>query len=284
MKKYVYSFEEGSEKLKSLLGGKGAGLSEMTGLGIHVPPGFTLTTEACAEFYRSGEKWPAGLKEEVDKKLEELEKKMKAKLGNPEDPLLVSVRSGAVVSMPGMMDTVLNLGLNDKSVAGLAKKTKNERFAYDAYRRFINMFGDVVMGVDHKYFEEVLSKAKKTKNVKFDTDLDAEDLKKICEQYKGVIKKNTGKLFPDDPKKQLQMSIDAVFDSLNNKRAIAYRRINNITGLLGTAVNVQTMVFGNMGDNSGTGVFFSRNPSTGVNEFYGEYLMNAQGEDVVAGI
>ncbi|MBS3097637.1 pyruvate, phosphate dikinase [Candidatus Woesearchaeota archaeon] len=284
MKKYVYSFEEGSEKLKSLLGGKGAGLAEMTGLGIRVPPGFTLTTEACAEFYRSGKKWPAGLKEEVDKKLEELEKKMKAKLGDNENPLLVSVRSGAVVSMPGMMDTVLNLGLNDKSVLGLAKKTKNERFAYDAYRRFINMFGDVVMGVDHKYFEEVLSKAKKTKNVKFDTDLDAEDLKKICEQYKGVIKKNTGKLFPDDPKKQLQMSIDAVFDSWNNKRAIAYRRINNITGLLGTAVNVQTMVFGNMGDNSGTGVFFSRNPSTGENEFYGEYLMNAQGEDVVAGI
>jgi len=284
MKKYVYSFEEGSEKLKSLLGGKGAGLSEMTGLGIRVPPGFTLTTEACAEFYRSGEKWPAGLKEEVDKKLEELEKKMKAKLGDNENPLLVSVRSGAVVSMPGMMDTVLNLGLNDKSVVGLAKKTKNERFAYDAYRRFINMFGDVVMGVEHEYFEEVLDKIKETKGVEFDTQLDADDLKKVCEGYKKVIQKHTGKLFPDDPKKQLQMAIDAVFNSWNNKRAIAYRRIHNITGLLGTAVNVQTMVFGNMGESSGTGVFFTRNPSTGVNEFYGEYLMNAQGEDVVAGI
>jgi len=284
MKKYVYSFEEGSEKLKSLLGGKGAGLSEMTGLGIRVPPGFTLTTEACAEFYKSGEKWPAGLKEEVDKKLEELEKKMKAKLGDNENPLLVSVRSGAVVSMPGMMDTVLNLGLNDKSVVGLAKKTKNERFAYDAYRRFINMFGDVVMGVEHEYFEEVLDKIKETKGVEFDTQLDADDLKKVCEGYKKVIQKHTGKLFPDDPKKQLQMAIDAVFNSWNNKRAIAYRRIHNITGLLGTAVNVQTMVFGNMGESSGTGVFFTRNPSTGVNEFYGEYLMNAQGEDVVAGI
>jgi len=284
MGKYVYSFEEGNKDMKNLLGGKGADLAEMTSLGITVPTGFTITTEACAEFYKQGKKWPKGLNEEVEEKLTELEKRMNTKLGDNENPLLVSVRSGAAVSMPGMMDTVLNIGLNDKSVLGLVKKTGNERFVYDAYRRFINMFGDVVMGVEHKYFEVVLEKAKETKGVEFDTDLDAKEIKNICEEYKALIKKHTKKMFPDNPREQLKMAIDAVFNSWNNKRAVAYRKIHHITGLLGTAVNVQTMVFGNMGDNSGTGVFFTRNPSTGDNEFYGEYLMNAQGEDVVAGI
>jgi len=283
-KKWVYSFEEGKKELKELLGGKGANLAEMTNMGIPVPPGFTVTTEACAEYSKLGEKYPKGMWDQVETKLAELEKKMNAKLGDPEDPLLVSVRSGAAVSMPGMMDTVLNLGLNDNSVQGLVKKTGDEKFAYDAYRRFINMFGDVVMGVDHKYFEEVLDKAKETKGVEYDTDLDAEDWKKVCEGYKEAVKKHAGKLFPEDPKEQLKMGIDAVFGSWNAKRAIAYRRINNITGLLGTAVNVQTMAFGNMGETSGTGVCFTRNPSTGENKFYGEYLMNAQGEDIVAGI
>jgi pyruvate,orthophosphate dikinase len=283
-KKWVYSFEEGKKELKELLGGKGANLSEMTNIGIPIPPGFTLTTEACAEYYKLNKKYPAGTWDQVEKKLEELEKKIGMKLGDPENPLLVSVRSGAAVSMPGMMDTVLNLGLNDSSVQGLVKKTGDERFAYDAYRRFINMFGDVVMGVDHKHFEEILDKVKETKGVEFDVDLKAEDWKKVCEGYKGVIKKHTGKLFPEEPKEQLKMSIDAVFSSWNNKRAIAYRRIHNITGLIGTAVNIQTMAFGNMGETSGTGVLFTRNPSTGENKLYGEYLMNAQGEDIVAGI
>lgn len=283
-KKWVYSFEEGKKELKELLGGKGSALAEMTNIGVPVPSGFIITTEACAEFSKLGKKYPTGMWDQVEKKLAELEKKMGMKLGDPESPLLVSVRSGAAVSMPGMMDTVLNLGLNDESVLGLVKKTGNERFVYDAYRRFINMFGDVVMGVDHKHFEGVLDKAKETKGVEYDVDLEGEDWKGVCEQYKGVIKKHTGKLFPEDPKAQLKMAIDAVFGSWNNKRAIAYRRINNITGLLGTAVNVQTMVFGNMGETSGTGVLFTRNPSTGENKLYGEYLMNAQGEDIVAGI
>ncbi len=282
--KWVYSFDEGKKEMKAVLGGKGSALAEMTNMGIPVPPGFTVTTEACAEFYKLGSKYPAGMWEQVGKKLEELEKKMGAKLGDPENPLLVSVRSGAAVSMPGMMDTVLNLGLNDQSVNGLAKKTGDEKFAYDAYRRFINMFGDVVMGVEHKYFEEVLTKTKETKGVEYDTELGAEDWKKVCEQYKEIVKKHAGKLFPEDPKEQLKMGIDAVFGSWNSKRAIAYRRINHIIGLLGTAVNVQTMAFGNMGDTSGTGVLFTRNPSTGENKLYGEYLMNAQGEDIVAGI
>jgi len=283
-KKYVYSFKEGKQEMRAVLGGKGANLAEMTNLGIPVPPGFTITTEACAEFYKLGKKYPAGLQKQVDEKLEEIEKDMKAKLGDAEDPLLVSVRSGAAVSMPGMMDTVLNLGLNDKSVKGLIKKTGNERFAYDSYRRFINMFGDVVMGVEHKHFEEVLQKAKETKGVEFDTDLDANDLKKVVEGYKKVVKKHAGKMFPEDPKEQLKMSVDAVFSSWNIKRAVSYRKIHHITGLEGTGVNVQVMVFGNMGKDSGTGVCFTRDPSTGNNKFYGEFLMNAQGEDVVAGI
>ena len=277
-------FEEGNVTMKELLGGKGANLAEMTNLGVPVPPGFTCTTEACDEYSKLGKKYPEGMWDQVETKLAELEKKMNAKLGDPEDPLLVSVRSGAAVSMPGMMDTVLNLGLNDQSVLGLAKKTGDEKFAYDAYRRFINMFGDVVMGVEHKYFEEVLEDAKKTKGVELDIDLEAEDWKKVCEGYKEVVQKHAGKMFPEDPKEQLKMGIDAVFGSWNSKRAIAYRRINHIIGLLGTAVNVQTMAFGNMGDTSGTGVCFTRNPSTGENKFYGEYLMNAQGEDIVAGI
>lgn len=283
-KKYVYSFEEGNAGMKEILGGKGANLGEMTNLGIPVPPGFTITTEACAEYYDRGKRYPPGLDKQVEKKLQDLEKKMKAKLGDPQNPLLVSVRSGAAVSMPGMMDTVLNLGLNDKSVQGLIKKTKNERFCWDAYRRFINMFGDVVMGVDHKYFEKVLDRVKETKRVEYDTDLDANDLKKIVREYKKVVVKHAGKSFPEDPRKQLKMAVDAVFNSWNNKRAITYRRLNSITGLKGTAVNVQVMVFGNMGETSGTGVCFTRDPSTGENKFYGEYLMNAQGEDVVAGI
>ncbi|HLC95826.1 MAG TPA: pyruvate, phosphate dikinase [Candidatus Nanoarchaeia archaeon] len=283
MTKWVYSFTEGKKEMKQVLGGKGANLAEMTSLGIPVPSGFIVTTEACAEFYKLGKRYPEGLLTQVDEKLAELEKKMGKKLGDPQDPLLVSVRSGAAISMPGMMDTVLNLGLNDNSVQGLAKKS-NEKFAYDAYRRFINMFGDVVMGVDHKYFEQVLDKVKETKGVELDTELDAQDWKKVCASYKEVVKKHAGKLFPNDPKEQLRMGIDAVFGSWNSKRAIAYRRIHNITGLNGTAVNVQTMVFGNLGETSGTGVCFTRNPSTGENKFYGEYLMNAQGEDVVAGI
>jgi pyruvate,orthophosphate dikinase len=283
-KKWVYGFEEGKKELKELLGGKGANLAEMTNIGVPVPPGFTLTTEACAEYSNLEKKYPEGLWNQVEGKLEELEKKMNMKLGDPENPLLVSVRSGAAVSMPGMMDTVLNLGLNDNSVQGLVKKTGDEKFAYDAYRRFINMFGDVVMGVEHKYFEEVLDNVKDTKGVEYDVDLNAEDWKKVCEGYKEVVKKHAGNLFPEDPKEQLKMAINAVFGSWDSKRAIAYRRINSITGLLGTAVNVQSMAFGNMGETSGTGVCFTRNPSTGENKFYGEYLMNAQGEDIVAGI
>ncbi len=282
--KWVYSFDEGKKEMKDILGGKGANLAEMTNIGIPVPPGFTCTAEACAEYYKLDKKYPEGMWDQVEKKLEELEKKMGMKLGDNENPLLVSVRSGAAVSMPGMMDTVLNLGLNDNSVLGLVKKTGDEKFAFDAYRRFINMFGDVVMGVDHKYFEEVLDTAKSTKGVELDIDLDAEDWKKVCEGYKEVIKNHTGKLFPEDPKEQLRMAIDAVFGSWNIKRAVAYRRIHHITGLLGTAVNVQSMAFGNMGETSGTGVLFTRNPSTGENKLYGEYLMNAQGEDIVAGI
>jgi len=283
-KKYVYSFEEGKGMGKELLGGKGANLAEMVSLGLPIPSGFTITTEACDEFYKLGKKYPEGTNKQVEDHLLELEKKMGKKLGDPKDPLLVSVRSGAAASMPGMMDTILNLGLNDKSVLGLIDKTKNERFAWDSYRRFIQMFGDVVMGAEHHAFMTALDQAKDTKGVEFDTELDANDLKKLVEVYKQLIKKETKQEFPQDPKIQLQMSIDAVFGSWNNPRAITYRRLNDIKGLLGTAVNVQSMVFGNMGNTSGTGVAFSRNPSTGENKLYGEFLMNAQGEDVVAGI
>ncbi len=270
--------------MKETLGGKGANLSEMTNIGLPVPGGFTITTQACADFYDSGKKLSEEVKNQIKEKLEELEKHMDKKLGDKDDPLLVSVRSGAAVSMPGMMDTVLNLGLNDESVQGLANKTGNERFAFDSYRRFMQMFGDVVMGVDHHFFEEILQKAKDEKKVELDTDLTAEDLKELVDKYKDLIKAKTGKLFPNDGFEQLEMAVEAVFGSWNNDRAIAYRRMNHIQGLLGTAVNIQSMVFGNMGDDSGTGVCFTRNPSTGENKFYGEFLMNAQGEDVVAGI
>jgi len=286
--KRVYFFgggkAEGNAKMKELLGGKGANLAEMTNLGVPVPAGFTIATKVCREYYKSGGKWPKGLEEEVDKNLAKLEKAMNAKLGNPDKPLLVSVRSGASVSMPGMMDTILNLGLNDNVIEGIIKKTSNPRFAYDIYRRFIDMFGDVVMGCSHEYFEEVIHAAKENAGVKLDNELKADQLKDVVEKYKAVYKKHVGELFPQDGKVQLQHAINAVFGSWNADRAIKYRQLNKITGLLGTAVNVQAMVFGNMGKDCGTGVCFTRNPSTGKKEFYGEYLMNAQGEDVVAGI
>ena len=285
---YVYYFgggkAEGRAKMKELLGGKGANLAEMTNLGIPVPPGFTISTEACDQYYKNNRSHNADVKAQVAANLERLEKEMGKTLGDSEDPLLVSVRSGAAVSMPGMMDTVLNLGLNPAAVEGIAKNTGNIRFAWDAYRRFIQMFGDVVMGVPHHDFEEALDRVKSAKNVELDTELDADDLKKVVEGYMAVYEKNVGKPFPTDPKEQLWAAIDAVFGSWNNDRAIKYRNINKIGDLLGTAVNVQSMVFGNWSDESGTGVCFSRDPSTGENYFYGEYLMNAQGEDVVAGI
>ncbi len=286
--KKIYFFganqTEGKKDMKELLGGKGANLAEMANLGVPVPPGFTITTEACAEYYDNNQTLSEELKKEIDEYLKKLEEAMNAKLGDPENPLLVSVRSGAAVSMPGMMDTILNLGLNDEVVEGLAKKTNNERFAWDSYRRFIQMFGNVVMGVPHRNFEEVLDKIKETKGVNYDTELEVEDLKKVVEEYKKVVKEATGTMFPQDAKEQLLMAVEAVFKSWNNERAILYRKINDIKGLKGTAVNVQTMVFGNMGETSGTGVCFSRDPATGEKIFYGEYLMNAQGEDVVAGI
>lgn len=284
MKKYVYFFNEGKADMKSILGGKGAGLAEMTRIGLPVPQGFTISTEACIEYYRNGTRYPEGLEEQIKDKLQQLEKISKKKLGDPKNPLLVSVRSGAAVSMPGMMDTVLNLGLNNFTIQGIIEITKNERFAYDSYRRFIQMFGNVVLGIEHDKFEILLEEVKKELKVKLDPEIEGEGLKKLSERYKNLIKKETGKDFPQDPELQLKMAIDAVFNSWNNKRAITYRKINKIPDDLGTAVSVQEMVFGNMGDNSGTGVGFTRNPSTGEKEYYGEYLLNAQGEDVVAGI
>ncbi|HHT9124844.1 MAG TPA: pyruvate, phosphate dikinase [Candidatus Brocadiia bacterium] len=288
MAKYIYFFgngrAEGNANMKRLLGGKGANLAEMTNLCIPVPPGFTISAEVCDAYYKNNCKYPAGLKEELEQNLSRLEELMGAKLGDPENPLLVSVRSGAAASMPGMMDTVLNLGLNPDSMDGLIKKTENERFAWDAYRRFITMFGDVVMGMGRHDFEEILESQKKQARVKNDTDLNAEQLRSLVEKYKAVYRKKTGEEFPTAPKIQLQKAIDAVFKSWNNPRAIKYRQLYNIKGLLGTAVNVQAMVFGNMGTHSATGVCFTRNPATGENKFYGEFLLNAQGEDVVAGI
>ena len=287
-KKMVYFFgagkAEGKAEMKALLGGKGANLAEMTNLKIPVPAGFTITTETCDAFYKAGKKWPTGLKKQVDDNLQKLQKVMKAELNNPEKPLLVSVRSGAAISMPGMMDTVLNLGLTDKVVAGIIEKTGNPRFAWDSYRRFIDMFGDVVMGCHHEYFEEEMELMKKNRKVINDTDLTAEDLEELVHCYKVVYKKHIGKPFPQDPIAQLEAAINAVFNSWNSPRANKYREINDIRGLKGTAVNVQSMVFGNMGDDCGTGVCFTRDPSTGKKSFYGEFLMNAQGEDVVAGI
>ncbi len=287
-KKYVYFFgggkAEGHGGMKELLGGKGAGLAEMTNAGIPVPPGFTITTEACVYYYKNRKKWPEGLEEQIKKYMDRLEKVSGLKFGDPKNPLLVSVRSGARVSMPGMMDTVLNLGLNDKTVKGLAEKTNNERFAYDSYRRFIQMFGNVVMGIKHEKFEEKIRELKEKKGVKNDIDLTSEDLKQLVEHFKDIVKKETGKEFPQNVNKQLKMAINAVFESWNNPRAITYRKINNIPDDWGTAVNIVMMVFGNMGFDSGTGVGFTRNPATGEKELYGEYLLNAQGEDVVAGI
>ena len=282
--KYVYSFNEGNKDMKSLLGGKGANLAEMTKIGLPVPPGFTISTEACNDYYVSNKTIKPEIVEQIEEKLAQLESELGKKLGSIENPLLVSVRSGAVISMPGMMDTILNLGLNDNTVVGLAKATDNERFAYDSYRRFIQMFSDVAMEVPKYKFENVLDKYKEQNGFKFDTELTTEHLKAIVEEFKAIYKAEVKEDFPQEPKKQLMLAVEAVFRSWNNPRAIVYRKLNDIPNNLGTAVNVQSMVFGNMGDNSGTGVAFTRDPATGENKLLGEYLINAQGEDVVAGI
>ena len=282
--KYVYNFDEGNKTMRDLLGGKGANLAEMTNMGINVPYGFSVTTEACIRYYKEDKKLWDALNEEITNHIKDLEKHNGKTFGNNEDPLLVSVRSGAPISMPGMMDTILNLGLNDIAVKGLENKTNNKRFAYDSYRRFIQMFADVAMGLDKNKFEEVLTAKKEEKGVSTDHDLVAEDFVDVVEKYKVVYKELAGEEFPQDPRKQLDLAISAVFSSWNNPRAILYRKLNDIDDKMGTAVNVQTMVFGNMGETSGTGVAFSRNPATGENVLYGEYLMNAQGEDVVAGV
>ncbi|MCA9185178.1 MAG: pyruvate, phosphate dikinase [Pirellulaceae bacterium] len=286
--KMIYYFgktkTDGRNVSKQILGGKGTNLAEMTGIGLPVPPGFTITTQVCDSYYKSGRKLPKGMMEEVEANIAILEKELGKKFGDANNPLLVSVRSGAAVSMPGMMNTILNLGLTDKSVEGLAAGTGNERFAYDAYRRLINMFGDVVMDVDHHHFETAFDKIKKKYKVKEDTEVPAEGMRELCDAYKEVYEHHTKKKFPQEPMKQLQLAIEAVFASWMTPRAVRYREVENIRGLLGTAVNVQSMVYGNMGEDSGTGVAFTRDPSTGKNEFYGEFLINAQGEDVVAGI
>ena len=284
MAKWVYLFEEGSADMRNLLGGKGANLAEMTRLGLPIPQGFTVTTEACTDYYSQGKTISGEIEAQIFEALEGLEKKQGKKFGDTENPLLVSVRSGARASMPGMMDTILNLGLTDTAVEGFAKKTGNPRFAYDSYRRFIQMFSDVVMEIPKSYFERILDEIKAGKGVKFDTDLTAEDLKEVIGKFKQVYKDKMGTDFPQEPKVQLMEAVKAVFRSWDNDRAIVYRRMNDIPGDWGTAVNVQAMVFGNMGNTSGTGVAFTRNPSTGAKGIYGEYLINAQGEDVVAGI
>ena len=288
-KKWVYFLgkgkAEGGAGMKEILGGKGANLAEMINIGIPVPPGFTISTEVCKTFYDLGKKYPEELKDQVEAAMKMLEKETGKKLGDLANPLLVSVRSGAAISMPGMMDTILNLGLNDQTVEALAKGTGNIRFAYDSYRRFMQMFGDVVLTIPHEDFEHELEAVKAKKGAKQDTDLDANDLKEVGDRYKGVYRKN-GKEFPQDPQQQLWASIGAVIQSWMNERAITYRRLNNIPegSLLGTAGNVISMVYGNMGEESGTGVAFTRNPSNGEKKYYGEFLKNAQGEDVVAGI
>ena len=286
--KWIYFFgngqTDGQAGNRNLVGGKGANLAEMVELNIPVPAGFTITTEVCNEFYNNNQQWPAGLREQLQENLVKVEEAMGAKFGDTNNPLLLSVRSGARVSMPGMMDSVLNLGLNDRTVQGLIAKSNNPRFGWDSYRRFIQMYADVVMGVEHQLFEAVLTGMREKRGVESDSDLTAEDLQQVVEQYKAIVVDSAGKMFPDDPMEQLEGAINAVFLSWNNPRAIRYRQMNDIPGDWGTAVNVQAMVFGNMGPNSGTGVAFTRNPSTGENEFYGEYLMDAQGEDVVAGI
>jgi pyruvate,orthophosphate dikinase len=286
--KMIYYFgktkTEGKANQKTLLGGKGANLADMTSIGLPVPPGFTITTEVCDLYYKSGRKLPEGMMDEVKKNVAMLEKELGKKFGDTKAPLLLSVRSGAASSMPGMMNTILNLGLNDEAVVGLANATGHKRFAYDSYRRLINMYGDVVCGVDHEHFEIAFDKIKKRYKAAVDNDVPLEGMIELCEEYKNVFKKHFGKPFPQEPLKQLELAVEAVFKSWMQPRAVKYRQVENITGLLGTAVNCQSMVFGNMGDESGTGVAFTRNPSTGENKFYGEFLINAQGEDVVAGI
>ncbi|SEW35862.1 pyruvate, phosphate dikinase [[Clostridium] fimetarium] len=284
MNKWVYLFKEGSAEMKNLLGGKGSNLAEMTNLGLPIPQGFTVTTEACTDYYKSGKEITEEIQAQIFDSLKTLEEQQGKKFGDTENPLLVSVRSGARASMPGMMDTILNLGLNDISVEGFAKRTGNARFAYDSYRRFIQMFSDVVMEMSKTFFEGILTEAKDSKGVKFDTDLTADDLKAVIVRYKAIYKEKMGEEFPQEPTVQLMEAVKAVFRSWDNPRAIVYRRMNDIPGDWGTAVNVQAMVFGNMGNTSGTGVAFTRNPSTGEKGIYGEYLINAQGEDVVAGI
>ena len=284
MKKWVYEFHEGNADMRPLLGGKGANLAEMTNLGLPIPNGFTVTTEACTDYYKQGKQISQEIQDQIFAALAVLEEQRGKKFGDESDPLLVSVRSGARASMPGMMDTILNLGLNDVSVEGFAQKTGNPRFAYDSYRRFIQMFSDVVMEMSKKFFEGILDEIKEAKGAKYDTDLTAEDLKEVIARYKAIYKEKMGEEFPQDPKVQLMEAVKAVFRSWDNPRAIVYRRMNDIPGDWGTAVNVQSMVFGNMGDTSGTGVAFTRNPSTGEKGIFGEYLINAQGEDVVAGI
>ncbi|MEX0648975.1 MAG: pyruvate, phosphate dikinase [Balneolaceae bacterium] len=285
---YIYTFgngrADGDRSMRDLLGGKGANLAEMSAIDLPVPPGFTISTKAC-QYYSTHElSWPEYLEEEIRRGIGYLESAMSAGFGDPKNPLLVSVRSGAAVSMPGMMDTVLDLGLNDETVEALSRKTGNERFAYDCFRRFIDMFGNVVMNIDHNKFEKVIEEVKQAQGIQHDTKLTAANLKVIVERFKAVYRNETDLMFPDDPYEQLKLAVNAVFDSWNSKRAMTYRRINHITGVLGTAVNVQTMVYGNMGEDCATGVCFTRNPSTGENKLYGEFLINAQGEDVVAGI
>ena len=288
MERYVYSFgggkADGNGEMKDVLGGKGSGLAEMTNAGLPVPPGFTIATDACRVYFESGNKLPETIREETSQALAKLEGLLGQKLGDPALPLLVSVRSGAKFSMPGMMDTILNLGMNDRIVEAFAGKTQNPRFAYDSYRRFIQMFGNVVQEIPKDEFEHIFDGQKKKRRVKLDTELTAEHLKEVIAGYKKLVKKKTGRDFPQEPRVQLDMAIEAVFRSWYNPRAKTYRRMNKISDDLGTAVNVQTMVFGNMGESSGTGVGFTRNPATGDSEFYGEFLMNAQGEDVVAGV
>ena len=285
MAKWVYLFEEGSADMRNLLGGKGANLAEMTNLGLPIPKGFTVTTEACTDYYKQGKQISEEIREQIFSALKILEEKQGKKFGDTRDPLLVSVRSGARASMPGMMDTILNLGLNDEAVEGFAQKTGNPRFAYDSYRRFIQMYSDVVMEVPKSFFEKIIDEMKEARGVEFDTQLTADDLKELAERFKAVYKDTMhGEEFPQDPKEQLMGAVKAVFRSWDNPRAIVYRRMNDIPGDWGTAVNVQAMVFGNMGNTSGTGVAFTRNPSNGAKGIYGEYLINAQGEDVVAGI
>ena len=292
MAKWVYLFSEGNANMRELLGGKGANLAEMTNLGMPIPQGFTVTTEACTDYYNNGKKISEEIQGQIFDALAQLEEIQGKKFGDTEDPLLVSVRSGARASMPGMMDTILNLGLNDVAVEGFAKKTGNPRFAYDSYRRFIQMYSDVVMEVPKSFFEKIIDEVKEAKGVHYDTELTVDDLKELVKRFKAVYSEEmNGEEFPQDPKEQLMGAVKAlmgavkaVFRSWDNPRAIVYRRMNDIPGDWGTAVNVQAMVFGNMGETSGTGVAFTRNPSTGEKGIYGEYLINAQGEDVVAGV